>query len=158
MNADNFARIALLALLALPVALPLGAADTEAERIVGRWLTEPKDGIIEMVRLPSGKFEGKIVGGSSPGRLDAKNPDQTLRSRVLRGQAIVHDLTYAGDGSYTGGTIYDPDSGKTYKLNAELRQDGTLKIRGYIGFSLLGRSQVWTRYTDTSLDLPAPAR
>ena len=58
---------------------------------------------------------------------------------------------------WSGGTIYDPDSGKTYKCNLELLPNGSLKVRGYIGFSLLGKNQIWTPYTEATLDLP-PAR
>ena len=53
----------------------------------------------------------------------------------------------AGDtaGAWTGGFIYDPEKGETYKSNMHLQPDGTLVVRGYIGISWLGRSQVWTR-------------
>jgi uncharacterized protein (DUF2147 family) len=63
-------------------------------------------------------------------------------------------MALEGTGHWTGGTIYDPDSGKTYKCNLELLANGTLKVRGYIGFALLGKSQMWTPYTGASLDLP----
>ncbi|MFT3905728.1 MAG: DUF2147 domain-containing protein [Steroidobacteraceae bacterium] len=164
------AASALAAIAALTVAPLLSAAESgtqpgtqpgtqsSAVAIAGRWLTEPRDGIIEITPLPGGKFEGRIVGGNSPGRLDARNPDPALRSRPLRGQLIIKDLAAEGDGQYGGGTIYDPDSGKTYKLKAVLNDNGTLKVRGYIGFALLGRSQLWTRYIGTSLDLPAAPR
>ncbi len=142
----------------LMLAAPHGAAAAETAgtpaAATGRWLTEPKDGIVEVSLNAAGKLEGRIIGGNHPGRLDEKNPDPAQRSKLLRGQLILRDMAADGAGRWTGGTIYDPDSGKTYKCNLALNADGSLKVRGYIGFSLLGKSQVWTRYTGTSLDLP----
>ena len=43
------------------------------------------------------------------------------------------------------GRIMDPENGKTYKCNVRLQNDGTLKLRGYIGFAALGRNQIWHR-------------
>ncbi len=129
------------------------AADDPQVAIQGNWLTEPKDGIIQITRNGD-LFEGRIVGGNEPGKLDTNNPDATKRNLALRGQVILHDLKYDGEGQWSGGSIYDPKSGSTYKCKVELRSDGTLKVRGYIGFSLIGKSQIWTRYSGASMDLP----
>jgi len=72
----------------------------------------------------------------------------------LPGQVILHDLKYEGNRKWVDGTIYDPQGGKTYRCKVELRSDGTLKVRGFIGISLLGKTQLWTRYTGTAMDLP----
>lgn len=130
------------------------AAEDPLQAVQGHWLTEDRDGIILIVRNTLGTFDGRIVGGNNPGRLDTNSPDPARRSQPLRGQVILRDLRYDGDGKWSGGTIYDPDSGRTYACKAELRPDGTLKVRGFLGISLLGKSQVWTRYTGTSMDLP----
>jgi uncharacterized protein (DUF2147 family) len=143
-----------LVLWAAPRAAFAAEADGTVAAAAGRWLTEPMDGIIEIGVNAAGRLEGRIVGGNHPGRLDEKNPDPAQRSKVLRGQLILKDMAFEGKGHWTGGTIYDPDSGKTYKCNLELLAGGSLKVRGYIGFSLLGRSQTWTRYGGTTLDLP----
>jgi uncharacterized protein (DUF2147 family) len=129
-------------------------ADDAPTRVLGNWLTEPKDGIIQISQASDGTLQGKIVGGDSPGKVDSENPDPAKRNLVLRGQVNMQGLRYDGDGKWSGGTIYDPKSGSTYKCKVELRADGTLKVRGYIGFSLLGKTQVWTHYTGTSMDLP----
>jgi len=63
-------------------------------------------------------------------------------------------MSYEGDGRWSGGTIYKPDEGSTYKCKVELLNKDVLKVRGYIGFSLLGKSQKWNRYNGTSMDLP----
>jgi len=86
--------------------------------------------------------------------LDEKNPDASQRGKPLRGQVILRELHYDGDGKWSGGSIYEPDSGRTYKCLVELIANGSLKVRGYIGISMLGKSQIWTRYTGTSMDLP----
>ncbi|MEZ5564945.1 MAG: DUF2147 domain-containing protein [Gammaproteobacteria bacterium] len=130
------------------------ASSQTAAAVAGNWLTEPRDGIIQLSVSADGSLEGRIVGGNAPQRTDEKNPDPALRSKLLRGQVIVHDMKYDGDSSWSGGTIYDPDSGRTYRCNMTLIGNDQLKVRGYIGFSLLGRTQLWTRYTGESLDLP----
>jgi uncharacterized protein (DUF2147 family) len=133
-------------------------ADDAPSRVLGNWLTEPKDGIIQISQASDGSLQGKIVGGDSPGKVDSNNPDPAKRNLVLRGQVIMQGFKYDGAGKWSGGTIYDPKGGSTYKCKIELRDDGTLKVRGYIGFSLLGKTQVWTRYSGTSMDLPKAAQ
>jgi uncharacterized protein (DUF2147 family) len=140
--------------LFLAIALGALADDDKQSHILGNWLTESKDGIIQIRVATGGTYEGRIIGGNHPGRLDEKNPDATLRGQSLRGAIILHGLHYDGDGKWSGGAIYEPDSGRTYKCSVELMSADTLKIRGFIGFSLLGKSQLWTRYTGTSMDLP----
>lgn len=141
------------ALACMLVSINMHAADDPQLAIQGNWLTEPKDGIIQITRNGD-VYDGRIVGGNERGKLDSNNPDTTKRSLELRGQIIMHNLKYDGDGEWSGGTIYDPKSGSTYKCKLELRADGSLKVRGYIGFSLLGKTQIWTRYTGESMDLP----
>jgi uncharacterized protein (DUF2147 family) len=141
-------------ILLFAVALGAIAADDQQSRILGNWLTESKDGIIQISVTAAGTYEGRIVGGNHPGRLDEKNPDPALRGKPLRGAIILRDLHYDGGGKWSGGTIYEPDSGRTYKCLVELMSADTLKMRGFIGFSLLGKSQTWTRYAGTSMDLP----
>jgi len=46
---------------------------------------------------------------------------------------------------YNSGTILDPENGETYKCYVELVSESKLKVRGYIGFSLFGRTQYWIR-------------
>ena len=142
----------LLLALALPTA---GASDDQAMLILGNWLTEPRDGIIEISIAGDGSYQGKIVGGNSPQRQDQHNPDPARRSQLLLGQVIFQGMKYDGEGKWSGGTIYDPDSGRTYKCRLERLDAERLQVRGFIGFALLGRSQVWTRYRGSSMTLPA---
>jgi uncharacterized protein (DUF2147 family) len=158
MSARLFLRcMALCALAVLPEPGSRAAApvvDAQAAQGIGRWLTDPPDGLIEISLAPDGTYQGKIVGGDSPNRTDLKNPDPAKRSAQLLGQRILRDLKYDGAGHWSGGNIYDPDSGHSYSCYLELLAPNKLKVRGYMGFSLLGRTQIWTRYTGTSPLLP----
>ncbi|HEY6923622.1 MAG TPA: DUF2147 domain-containing protein [Steroidobacteraceae bacterium] len=130
------------------------APQRQSQPILGRWLTESRDGIIEITPAADGSYQGRIIGGDSPHRTDVKNPDASKRSALLLGQIILQDLTLKSPGHWSGGTIYDPGSGHTYRLNVELLDADHLKLRGFIGISLFGRTQVWERYTGTTLVLP----
>jgi uncharacterized protein (DUF2147 family) len=156
MTASRRKRIVAIA-LSFAVALNVLGSDDEQSRILGNWLTEAKDGIIQFSPGVDAAYVGRIVGGAHPGRTDEKNPDPKERSKPLRGQIILRNLRYDGDGKWSGGMIYEPDTGRTYKCSVELVAPDRLKVRGFIGIVLLGRSQIWTRYTGTSMDL-APVR
>ncbi|MEO6849303.1 MAG: DUF2147 domain-containing protein, partial [Mucilaginibacter sp.] len=67
-----------------------------------------------------------------------------LRTRPELGLELLKDFTFDGDDVYDDGTIYDPKNGKTYSCKMTL-EGNQLKIRGYIGISLFGRSEIWTR-------------
>jgi len=62
----------------------------------------------------------------------------------IHGLNLVWGFKYAKDNRWVGGKIYDPDNGKTYSCKMNLEGD-ELKVRGYIGFSLIGRTTVWNR-------------
>lgn len=153
---NNSMRGALLSLLVTGASLgtAAAAADGKLAQAAGNWLTEPRDGIIQVTVAADGRMEGRIVGGNHPGLTDEKNPDAARRRLVLRGQVILRDMKYDGDGHWSGGTIYDPKKGREFKCQVELLAPGSLKVRGYMGISLFGISQTWTRYTGTSMDLP----
>lgn len=152
-------RLLLIVPTLLALALPMAAAsDDVATQILGNWLTEPRDGIIQISIADDGSYRGRIVGGNDPQRQDQHNPDPARRSQLLLGQSIFQGMKYDGEGKWSGGTIYDPDSGRTYKCRLERLDPERLQVRGFIGFALLGRSQVWTRYRGNSMTLPAAAQ
>ena len=127
-------------------ALAAGATTTDIE---GRWLSGDGDGWIE-IELVGDSLVGRIAGSPNdqPGdepRYDDLNPDPALRDRPLKGLAIMSGFTYEGDGRWTGGRIYDPNSGKTYRATIRQINANKLKLRGYIGISLFGRTDTWTR-------------
>jgi uncharacterized protein (DUF2147 family) len=162
-NADGLSRrimpqLLLLAALALPLARAVGGADAQPMQIVGNWLTEHRDGIIQISVADDGSYQGRIVGGNDPQRLDQHNPDESKHSHTLLGQTIIQGMKYDGDGKWSGGMIYDPDSGRSYKCRLEQLDQNRLQVHGFIGFALLGRSQVWTRYSGSSMTLPPMPR
>jgi uncharacterized protein (DUF2147 family) len=76
---------------------------------------------------------------------DLRNPDPQLRARPVVGIELLRGLRRADDGSWTGGTIYDPSSGRTYRCNLRLDGHGRLELRGWVGVSWLGRTTRWVR-------------
>ena len=82
---------------------------------------------------------GAPIGSS---RVDLNNPDSHLQSRPLDGMVIGENFIVEG-GRLSGGRLYDPVSGNHYRAQLELTDDGLLKVRGYLGISLLGRTMYW---------------
>ena len=136
-------------LTCLPLLLISAIAWSDTTDVEGRWLTEDGDGWIE-IRLVGNTLEGTIAGSPDSKQREEReydefNPDPSLRNRRLQGLTIMTGLEYDGEGRWTGGTIYDPNSGKTYKCSLRQLDANTVKLRGYIGVSLFGRSETWTR-------------
>ncbi len=143
MNKLVFA-VAILALL-LPLALI-----AEIYKIEGHWYNAEKTTKIQIYKNASGNYDGKIAWLKEPNengkpKVDKDNPDKSLRSRPLLNMVMVKGLKSKGNNKYDGGTIYDPKSGNTYSSKVELTGPNTMKLRGFIGVSLLGRTEVWTR-------------
>lgn len=123
----------------------------EADRLVGVW--EPSNGKVKVkIDKIGDKYYGKIVWLKEPNepetgepKVDKNNPDEKLRSTPLRGYRMLKDFTYAGDNEWTEGTIYDPQNGSTYSSTIKMTDENTLDIRGFIGISALGRTDVWKR-------------
>ena len=78
-------------------------------------------------------------------KLDNNNPDQNLRKIPRIGLEIVRDFIYAGDNLWNKGEVYDTKNGKTYSGKMTLISPDQLKLRGFIGISLFGRTSNWTR-------------
>ncbi len=126
---------------------PLLATANQAQDIEGVWLNANGDGYIEFI-INDDVLTGTIIGSPLPEdeyRKDENNPDPALRERLLEGTTILKDFTYAGDKLWKGGTIYDPNNGKTYDCKITFIDDQTIEVRGYVGISLFGRTEVWTR-------------
>lgn len=143
-------------LLAVLVGASLAREEAGGDAILGSWLTQDRDAIFEIYKCGS-EYCGKIAGLAEPeypptakgglaGRplMDRKNPEPSLRSRPLLGLPII-SAHYKDDNSWWG-TIYNPDDGKTYKCKLSVAGNGEeLKVRGYLGLALFGRTQTWTR-------------
>jgi uncharacterized protein (DUF2147 family) len=141
----------LLIIIALCLVLPVFAQ--AADRITGVWYNGEKSSKIEISKLEDGSFVGKIVWLREPNddkgkpKLDAKNPDDKLAKRPLIDLQVLSGLEYDGKSKYSGGKIYDPKSGKTYSAKAEMLNNNTISLRGFIGIALAGRTDTWIRTT-----------
>jgi uncharacterized protein (DUF2147 family) len=119
-----------------------------ADAVCGTWLVAKKNGKIQITKNSAGKYEGKIVWGEGGDSLDVNNPNPSLRTRPLMGLLLLRGFSYEGDSEWSGGQIYDPNNGKDYKCTLTLENPNTLNVRGYIGVSLFGRSEKWTRVSE----------
>ena len=127
----------------------ISANSQNADAILGTWLTAKKDATVEITKHKD-KFYGKIVWLKEPNengkpKVDKENPNEKLRSRAIIGLLILKDFVYKGDNQWKEGEIYDPANGKTYSCKMKLVSPNNLEIRGYIGISLFGRTETWTR-------------
>ncbi len=136
-------------------AVPVSPADD----ILGRWVMPDGSALIEVYKANTGYAvrilalrdeyftiaHGDVPVGET--RQDVHNPNKSLRKRLLTGLDIAWGFEYA-DGIWQGGDIYDPGSGSTYSCELKLVEGGLLKVRGYMGLSLLGRTLYWQRAKD----------
>lgn len=120
---------------------------------IGVWLNEEKDGRIE-VYAQGDRLFGRVVWvhpdqaldpKTGKPQLDVENPNPALRSQPVLGLVIMRDFTLKAPGQWEGGSIYDPNDGKTYSCLMRMRTPDVLDIRGYVGFSWIGRTTRWTR-------------
>ncbi len=138
-----------LTLTATMIMAPVHSAMAAATDVVGTWVTPNAKSNVQIMKAGN-KFVGKIISLKEPNRngkpkMDAKNPKKALRSRPIKGMMILNGLTYKG-GEWVGGTIYNPEDGKTYSCKMMLKNKNTLEVRGYVlGMPALGKSQVWKR-------------
>ena len=129
----------------------------ESDAILGEWLTAEGKSKVSIVHCGE-KYCGKIVwlkeptypaddedGMAGKTKVDRENKDESLRSQPIIGLEILKGFQYAGDKEWEDGTIYDPQNGKTYACILSLKRPGLLHVRGYIGFSFIGRTTEWTR-------------
>jgi uncharacterized protein (DUF2147 family) len=139
-------RILFCMILSVASAERLCAADSSL--VTGLWKND--DASFELYE-ENGKLNAKIVNLREPLTPDGKqktdihNPDASKHSRPIIGMVFMTGFTPAGSGKWDNGTIYDPKSGNTYSCNMELDGTNTLKVRGYIGISLIGRTETWKR-------------
>ncbi|MDZ7743110.1 MAG: DUF2147 domain-containing protein [Bacteroidota bacterium] len=147
----NYSKYLILIMMMFAGASYLSAQEFKANDILGVWLNEDKDAHVRIYK-EEGKFFGKIVWLKNPideetgkPKLDDENSDPALQSRPIMGLVLLQDFEFDGDDEWEDGKIYDPKKGSTYSCYMELKSKDELKIRGYIGVSLLGRTTYWTR-------------
>ncbi len=121
-----------------------------SQNVIGKWktiddVTGNAKSIVEVYEK-DGKIYGEIaqiltVGEENKVCSECKGD---LKNEPITGMVILQNLSKDGS-EWNGGTILDPNNGKTYKCYITLENDKKLKVRGYIGFSLIGRTQYWYR-------------
>lgn len=119
------------------------------DAIIGKWINATGEAHVDITKRGQ-KYFGKVVWLKDPKdekgniKTDLKNPEVSLRSKPIMGLEILRDFIFE-DGKWTNGKIYDPKSGKTYKCNMTMKGRDVLNMRGYVGISLIGRSETWKR-------------
>ncbi len=130
--------------------LVLGCALMLAQSPVGKWKTWDDEtgkakSIVEIYKKSDGKYYGKITKLLvKPENDNCVKCSGNLKNKPLIGLEILEGLEKDGS-EYEDGTITDPKTGKEYSCYIELVSPTKLKVRGYIGFSLIGRTQYWTK-------------
>lgn len=126
-------------------------AGTNPDACLGTWLTGSKKGHVQIYKQGD-KYFGKIVWLKDPNDpatgkplTDSKNPDVHKKNRHLLGLVNLHGFKYEGNNTWDDGKIYDPETGKEYSCKIKLTSANQLDVRGFIGVSLIGRTDSWVR-------------
>lgn len=126
------------------------AVSVNAQTIFGKWNsfdedTKELESIIEVYKK-DGKAYARIISIIDKERQDALCVEckGKRKNQPILGMDILSGLKQKGD-EWSGGKILDPKNGKEYKCYIKLLDKNTLKLRGYIGFSMFGRTAIWKR-------------
>ena len=133
-----------------PLFLLLACFQLQAQTVLGKWKTiDDKTGeaksIVEVYEN-NGKVYGKVIEIFDATKRNRKcdKCEGTDKNKPVLGLVIIKNLT-KDDTEYNGGKILDPETGNIYKCILKLSSKDKLEVRGYMGFSLIGRSQTWVR-------------
>ena len=158
MTATRWCGLAVLTVMLASNAL------AQATSPVGRWTTiddetkKPKSVVTIYVEdgMLFGKIDKLFLAPNEPANPVCDKCEGSLKDKPILGMVILRNLKKDGDG-WSGGTVLDPANGKTYKVKLALEDGGKrLKVRGYVGFSLLGRTQHWVRATQAAAPVLTP--
>ncbi len=130
----------------------IASAQHNADDVVGTWLTENGKAHVKIENV-RGYYFGRIIWLKEPlnkdgqHKVDKNNPDKNKQGAPLVGIRLLDGFEYKGKNTWEDGTIYDPENGKTYSCKITLDNINSMRIRGYIGISLIGRTSAWSRFT-----------
>ncbi len=110
-----------------------------APDVNGLWLTEDGSGVVAIAPCDGGEC-GKLVGFRD------QPPPKDFQGVSECGLEFIHPMTIGTDGKLHG-AITDPSKGDEYHAMLEVSDDGKLRLRGYLGISLFGQTQVWNRFS-----------
>jgi uncharacterized protein (DUF2147 family) len=133
--------------LAFTVALTLASSLPAFARagIVGTWWSPKHDGKILITTDASGKASGTVIAAADADRKDIRNPNPALRGRRLLGLVILSGFHDDGHGTWTGGSVYQPSSGRTFNADLKLKDDDHLLLHGFLGVGFLGDTKMLDR-------------
>lgn len=137
----------LLTVVLFVVSIASFAQKLPADKIIGEWQSTGSDTKLKFEFYKYGdKYFGKLLFASNMYETDGKtikkdfkNPDKKLRDRSRYGITNVTNLTY-DEGEYLGGSLYNPEEGRSYRVKAKLKNENEIEFRGYVGISLLGKT------------------
>jgi uncharacterized protein (DUF2147 family) len=122
-----------------------------SDAIVGVWKTGEGTAMVRIYKNGE-KYQGKIVWLKEPNdpetgkpKIDKNHPDEATRNRPILGLINVWGFVFKEDNLWDDGNIYDPKNGNTYSCTIRMENPNTISVRGYIGVSLIGRTDTWTR-------------
>ena len=148
----TFFGFALLLLVGLLLAGVPARAAVSPDAVLGVWKNGEGTGMIQIFKKAD-KYYGRLVwlkvANTPEGkpRTDVNNPDETKRTVPLKGLVNMRDFKFGGENKWEEGKIYDPKNGSDYSCEMTLTDANTLEVRGFIGVSLFGRTDVWKRQT-----------
>lgn len=136
---------AVVLVLTAPLAFAGGPA-LAADPAEGEWLTQAGTAKVRIGPCPN--QAGRLCGAISwlkndPKAVDNKNPDPKLKGRPIMGMMMLSGFKSSAPGKWTGGKIYDPESGKTYDSKMSVNANGTLKVEGCV--TVICQAQTWKR-------------
>lgn len=145
-------KISILLVLAVALmAAPLAALAQQTP--VGTWTTiddktnQPKS-VVEIYETQDGSLAGKVVqvlqSDKGPHPV-CSNCEGDRKDKPIEGMVMLWDVARTGN-EWKGGKILDPATGKVYSVKMSMADNGQkLEVRGFMGFSLLGKTQTWQR-------------
>ena len=121
------------------------------DAIVGVWKTGEGNAMVKIYKNGN-KYQGRVVWLKEPNdpetgkpKLDKNNSDPAAKSKPVLGLINIWGFVPKEENLWDEGNIYDPKNGNTYSSTMKLINANTLEVRGYIGVSLIGRTDTWTR-------------
>lgn len=154
-NKKNMKKVVLIFLSILTVNITTfgySIADN-ADAIIGFWKTGDGKGIVQIYKQGDAYF-GKIVWLQEPNdpktgkpKLDTKNDDPIAKTKPILGLVNLRDFKFIKKDSWKEGKIYDPKTGNDYSSKITMIDMNTIEVRGYVGISLIGKTDTWKRQT-----------
>ena len=153
----NFRRSFLLLSLSIFYTSSTALAASSNEELRGLWIDHKqpeKQKVAVWIEECNGTLCGRIYWMKRPlnregkPKMDVHNPDPNLRERPLCGLRVLSGFKQSDEITWTDGQIYSPSDGLTFSSIIKLERERVIKIRGYVGISLLGKTLEWVRPTE----------